>query len=140
MDNSGPRVFISYAHHDRHAVESILRALEKHQVKFWDAQQIAAGANWMESIESAIEQASVFVLCVSPDFFTSQFAMFEVGLAIGRARKTGAAVIPIILRDSKIPKSIMEFSFLDARAMRPQEIAEKIGQIVATKSPNDTQG
>jgi hypothetical protein len=105
-------IFLSYAHQDRERVANIARALADRHVTIWSDQKIRAGDEWMPEIEKALAEAKVLVLCMSPSFFASGWAQFEIGLALSRSVDSEVRVIPIILHETTIPKALDRFQRL----------------------------
>jgi TIR domain len=124
------RVFISYSHRDSAHVARIFRALSELDVAAWTDQQIRAGDSWMSEIESALNEAKVIVLCVSPSFLASDWAQLEIGVALSRARESDIRVIPLILTDTVLPDALKRFQYLDARKLSPEQVADEIKKVV----------
>jgi TIR domain len=102
-ENSPLRVFYSYAREDQMFFEQ----LEKHLlilkrqglIASWFDQQISAGANWSQEINSHLQTADIILLFVSPDFLASDYIyQKELQIALRRHELGEARVIPIILR------------------------------------------
>jgi len=96
-------LFLSYAHED----EALLRILEVHLsllkrqslISTWYDRQIVPGTDWAETISTHLEQASIILLLVSPDFLASDYCYdVEMRRALKRHESKEARVIPIILR------------------------------------------
>ncbi len=96
-------VFLSYAHKD----EALLRQLKTHlsllerqgRVSTWYDRQITPGTNWAEMIDARLEQASIILLLVSPDFIASDYCyQIEMKSALKRHEEGKARVVPILLR------------------------------------------
>ena len=96
-------VFISYAHED----EPLLRRLETHLtvlkrqglISIWHDRQILAGSTWAGVIDQQLEQASIILLLISPDFLASDYCyQIEMTRALERHEAGQARVIPIALR------------------------------------------
>jgi phosphate/phosphite/phosphonate ABC transporter binding protein len=103
QQTSPVKVFISYAHEDcdiREILEKHLSSL-KHERKIiiWQDQEIPAGANWEEQIDTHINEADLILLLVSSDFIASKYCWNkEVESALKRHKEGSARIIPIILR------------------------------------------
>jgi TIR domain-containing protein len=123
-------IFISYAHKDLERVANISRALADLDVSVWSDQKIRAGEQWMTEIEKALTEAKVLVLCVSPSFLASDWAQFEIGVALSRSRDAGVKVIPILLNDSIVPEALNRFQFIDARRLSTDQVAAEIQKAV----------
>jgi tetratricopeptide (TPR) repeat protein len=96
-------LFFSYAHED----EPLLRQLETHLsllkrqglISIWYDRQIVAGTNWAKVIDERLEQASIILLLVSPDFLASEYCyQVEMKRALERHETGQARVIPIAIR------------------------------------------
>lgn len=57
----------------------------------------------MPEIKKALSEAKVLVLCLSPDFLASDWAQFEIGVALSRSRDGGPRFIPTLLQDLVYP-------------------------------------
>jgi nucleoside phosphorylase len=96
-------IFFAYAHED----ESLLTKLEKHLsplvqqglIRTWSDRQIRAGTHTIETLETHLESASLFLLFVSPNFLTSHSRGYYVmQRALQRQQANTARVIPILIR------------------------------------------
>lgn len=123
-------VFISHASQDGESANKIARALADRHVSVWSDQKIQAGGEWMQTIEQALTEAKVLVLCISPSFLASDWAQLEIGVALSRSRDAGVGVIPLILRESDVPQALKRFRNLDARSMSTEQVAAAIQQVV----------
>jgi len=96
-----PKVFISYSHADegwKNRLVKQLRVLALEDVfDVWDDYRIAAGDDWRQELEGAMEQAQVAVFLVSADFLTSKFIRENEVPRILERRGDGLRVIPVII-------------------------------------------
>jgi nitrite reductase/ring-hydroxylating ferredoxin subunit len=97
------KVFISYAHADqelRKKLEGHLSSLNySGKITIWQDQEIPAGANWEDEINTHLNEADIILLLVSSDFITSKYCWNkEVQAALERHQAGKVRVIPIILR------------------------------------------
>ena len=76
--------FISYAHEDRAAAESIHRELSKAGIPLWlDVLDLGPGNNWRLGIADAIEQSFAFVALISSNSVTKTgYVQKELALAL----------------------------------------------------------
>jgi hypothetical protein len=99
-----PTVFISYSHKDeawKDRLVTHLAGLERvGRLRTWNDRVIRAGQKWLQEIETAMEEARVAVLLVSPDFLASRFIKTrEVPRLLGRRAREGVHVVPVIVKD-----------------------------------------
>ena len=96
------RIFISYSHADRAALERLkvhLSTLRNH-IEIWDDRAIVPGQPWAAEIAANIEAADIILLLVSADFFNSEFIRGnEVRRALERNAEGSAVVVPIIIHE-----------------------------------------
>jgi hypothetical protein len=145
------QVFVSYSHKDRRWLDMLhthLKPLTRgNTIDVWDDTRIKPGQKWRDAIESALAQAKVAVLLVSPDFLASDFIdKHELPALLEAAEKEGLVVLWVPVRPSSYrrspiaqfqaasepgrPLSGLEASKRDAVLV---EIADKIDQTVNPK-------
>lgn len=101
---SGPAtLFYVYAHADetlREQLEHHLSLLQRQGLLLpWHDRQIEAGEDWEHAIDEQLENASIILLLISPDFLASDYCYDnEMRRALERQRTGQARVIPLILR------------------------------------------
>lgn len=99
-------VFISYAHKDDQLwLDTLLSNLSwlqrKHGIEIWTDRDIAPGAQWHETIQSAIDRAKVAVLLVSPEFLASPYIINnELAKMLQAAESDGMTIFWIPVRPS----------------------------------------
>ena len=116
------QVFISYSREDEKHMIELLKHLKPLQrsgaVTAWSDQQIAAGAQWLQEIKTALSKTSVAVLLVSPDFLASDFINDqELGPLLQEAKAGGVRILWVPLR----PSSYEESGLKDLQAVSPPE-------------------
>lgn len=126
-------VFVSYHHADAPVVRELVRALKKHEVKVWyDEGSIRVGESFMREIEEALEHSQFFLLIVSPDYLSSQWGSFELGVALGRADSSpkGSHILPVLARSATLPLQLKKYELLDATQLSVEQIAAKVAEVV----------
>ena len=131
MPKTTGEVFISYSNADSAFVRELMRELEAQGVPYWSDQKIEGGALWMDEIESAVKRASVFVLVISPNFLASKYTLMEAGVAVGRARVSGARIIPILLSATSLPPMFRDYQALHADSITVKDIATRLGSLAS---------
>jgi TIR domain-containing protein/NB-ARC domain-containing protein len=104
------KVFISYSHKDatwRKDLEMHLKPyLREGSITSWSDEQILAGSKWFGEIQSALSQAKVAVLLVSPDFLGADFVYeYELGPLLKEATRGGVKILWVPIRDSAYKKT-----------------------------------
>jgi hypothetical protein len=103
QDHGCPRIFVSYSHRDevwKNLVVQHLRVLEPEGAfEVWEDRRIAAGADWLPEITTAINSAAVAVMLVSVDFLGSKFILGEeIPRLLKRRAQDGLRLVPLIVR------------------------------------------
>jgi hypothetical protein len=103
----GTKVFISYSHKDREALERFQRFLlpleRKELVDAWDDTRIKPGDDWKAEIDKALADPKVAVLFISQDFLASKFISEEELPYLLVARMRGdLTIIPVFLNHSNV--------------------------------------
>ena len=123
-------VYVSYSHKDIDIAQPILKELSSLGIDYWFDEHIEAGELWVDSIEDALNEASVYILLMSPDFVASEWSMYELGHAVTAFKRTGAILVPVIIKEVAMPIVASNIQYLDATSLPPKEIAKKIGAIL----------
>jgi len=114
MPKPSIRTFVSYSHADRDIVEPIITLLRvtRNDV-FWDYQSIPLGRKWRKEIESALNQADVIAVfwCQHAEQSSEVDREWRAGLAKGKR------LLPIILDQTKMPRSLGQYQAVDFRAV-----------------------
>lgn len=125
------KVFISYSHRDKQWLERLrihLRPLERESVfDVWDDTRIAAGQNWRNEIQRAVQAARVAVLLVSKDFLASDFIVEnELPPLLQAASSKGLTVLPVILSPCRFEqtKSLFELQAVNSPSRTLAEMTE----------------
>ena len=95
------KAFISYSHHDDTAFDglqthlSVLR--DDGLIKEFFDRKIPAGKKLNDKIREKLEECELFLLLVSPHYFSSDYCRYEMTRALERQREGDAQVVPIIV-------------------------------------------
>jgi len=108
-------------------------------VNCWSDQSLHGDEAWEDQIERGLRECSTFVLCVSPTFLASDWAMFEMGFALSRLNEPGFRLIPLLLHDSAVPPALRSLNILDGRKLSVQQIAEDIVGALPKSTPRRVQ-
>lgn len=97
-------IFISYSHEDKEWLTKVLKYLKPLQrfydnMEVWNDEKIKASDVWKEEIDKALNQATIAILIVSPDFESSDFITNEeLQPLLEKAQKEGTKIMPLIVR------------------------------------------
>lgn len=131
------QVFISHTKDDSAFVHSLTQALDEQGVRYWSDRSLKPGSRWLDEIESAISGASIFVLVISPRFETSEYALFETGFAVTRARESGAVIVPVLLPGATLPAALRGYQAIRAESANVEAIAAQLRSVVARVEKGD---
>ena len=119
-DKNSYDVFISYSRKDGNIAREIAKALTQRGVNvFYDESQINFGDSISDLKEEALEHSKSFLLLVSPDYLSSQWQNFELGVALSREPKGGRRIFPVILRE--VPRESMPIRLSDIVAINAKD-------------------
>ncbi|HEY3875834.1 MAG TPA: TIR domain-containing protein, partial [Candidatus Kapabacteria bacterium] len=103
MQDTLPRIFISYSSADRQEAQKILDLLGAAGLGSWfDDLNISGGAMWSSSIVEAIKQCSAMILLCTPSSVSSRNVHQEIQLAWEHNRP----ILPLILEASPLDPKI----------------------------------
>jgi len=119
-------VFLSYVDEDAAQAQAIESALQALGADVWTDQRIGLGENWLDEIEKRLSECDVIMPLISPDFLESKWALWEMGYALGRSKEKGVTIVPVLVRDAKLPRYLNPFNVIDARNLSTAELAEKM--------------
>jgi hypothetical protein len=96
-------IFISYAHEDKQAADTVCAMLEQRGLRCWIApRDVVPGVPYAESILDAISAARVVVLVFSSHANRSPHVLREIDRAVSK----GLAILPLRLEDVALSKSM----------------------------------
>ena len=89
-------LFLSYNHKHKDAVNRLYNFLTSKKIKVWMDKKLSAGSRLNEELEREIQQAKLFMCCVSRNYAKSENCKAELSYAIQTAKKT---VIPLMFEN-----------------------------------------
>lgn len=90
MSETQPAIFISYSRTDITFVDRLEADLQARQFRTWvDRRRLEGGLDWLDQIQSAIDQCQMLVLVLSPDAAQSKYVRMEYRYALGTGKLVG---------------------------------------------------
>ncbi len=97
-----PYIFVSYAHLDREQVYADIERLHDEGHRIWYDEGIRGGADWADTLAWAIENATQFLLFLSPRSMASENVLDEIHWA----RESRVPIVPLWLEAVALPRSL----------------------------------
>lgn len=109
------RVFISYSHQDKQAVDLITERLNLAGHNVWvDQLKLKPGDNISRKIQDGIASADAFLVIVSANSLRSKWMLQEFSaIALSELSKRQPRIIPVLLDDSAVPSYLSNYLYLD---------------------------
>jgi len=102
--------FISYSRVNSDFAVNIAKDLRSAGFDIWlDQFDIPTGARWDDELEKALDDCSIFLIILSPESSKSQNVRDEIGYAID----AGKHILPVLIKNCKIPLRLRRFQFVD---------------------------
>ena len=102
--------FISYSRANSDFAASIANDLRSAGFDMWlDQLDIPTGSRWDDELEKALDRCSTFLIILSPESIKSQNVKDEIGYAID----SGKHILPVLIKNCKIPARLRRFQFVD---------------------------
>ena len=123
-------LFISYAHKDAAYVNQLVVALKEEGLRVWhDQGLLRLGEDLLAGIQLALETSRFYLLVISPNYLASEWANFELGVALSRKQP----IIPLYLHpvvSTALPASIQRLAGLSAQDATPKQLAHELAQTI----------
>jgi hypothetical protein len=115
------KIFVSYSHKDERWLDELrthLTALDD-VLDVWDDTRLAPGKRWRPQIETALAEARVALLLVSPDFLASSFIKdHEVPALLDAADAEGVPLLYVYVRPSLAERR--QYAYTDTATGEPR--------------------
>jgi formylglycine-generating enzyme required for sulfatase activity len=115
--------FISYSRVNADFAVSIAKDLKLAGFDVWlDQLDIPTGSRWDDEIEKALEASNIFLIILSPESIQSQNVKDEIGYAID----SGKHILPVVIKNCKVPFRLRRFQYVDFTAESYEQSLVKI--------------
>jgi TIR domain len=108
------KVFVSYSRHDEGTVKPLasLMGVVTDDVVFMDVSELKPGDDWKASIDAAIREASVFILCWCCACERSEYVAKEISVAL---ETPGKRLVPALFCSTPVPEALAARQWIDFR-------------------------
>ena len=107
---------LSHYSGDKAWVTRLKDALQSHGLKVWlDKDEIRPGVTFVRALEEGIEESNSLVVIISPEAMASPWVEEEYSRALTLAHDKQRPLIPVILREAKIPGFLANRNHVDFR-------------------------
>ncbi len=119
--------FICYSGEDRGFARQLARQLGHDGTRgVLDQDDISAGADWSQSIKTAIENSEAIIVIMSHSATSSNWILAEIGMA----QALGKPIIPVLVPGAVVDESVFglldRYQVLDAASMPVEEVSARI--------------
>lgn len=98
QDQSGPYLFVCYAHDQRDLVVQEIDWLRQQGFEIWFDEAIEAGQRWSEDLALAIEGCAAMLFFMSPRSLSSRYCLDEIHFAL----ECGRPIVPVEIEPSEL--------------------------------------
>ena len=109
-------IFISHSHSDKATVRKIAEDLKRHGITIWlDEELITPGDNWLDKINSAVENSDAILVIISRNTEQSRWQTSEIAFAVSAQRQNSTKkIIPILIdREAEVPFFLKDRLYCD---------------------------
>jgi len=124
--------FVSYSREDLEFTLRLTKDLKARGAKVWmDKVDIRAGQVWEQAIEDAVRVCRRMIVVLSPASVNSKRVKVEVSSAFDEDKE----IIPVLLRDCEIPRSLRLFQYADFRSSYDDGLEELLASLNSEHQP-----
>ena len=125
------RVFVSYSRNDVEFVKKLASDLQALGLDvWWDISGLQGGDNWVSAIQTALERSTFCVVVITQDSMKSKWVANEYTYAMNH----DITVIPIFLKDCKLPFSFSTTQYIDFRDINYQVAMRELYTVLNIRS------
>ena len=108
-------VFLSYSSKDKEKVRALAERLKQDGLRVWlDAWVIRPGDSIPLKIQQGLEQSRVLLMCMSPEYFASDWGRMEhLTLLFRDPTNAERRFIPLLIAECQPPDIIAQFARID---------------------------
>lgn len=123
--------FISYSRKNIDMARAIQERLQGKFNLFFDKDDIDVGMNWLNKINSSLENSQRFIVCLSPDYITSKVCKYEYTFCNLKLIMDGDdCVLPVYLYSATLPFHMQILNYHDAREGQLKGVEEFCDMVI----------
>lgn len=116
------QIFINYSHKNNDFTQRLIKQLEIASFSLWSDLYLEGGETWAQTIERAIQQASLMLVVVSSSAIESEWVQRETLMA----QELRIPIIPILIERVRLPLYLIDHQAIDFTKDQPWD------QLIAT--------
>jgi hypothetical protein len=122
-------LFLSYKSEDRDLARRLKDDLERRGVRVWlDQDDIRPGDEFPDALQDGVQTSNKLGLLVTPESLRSKWVQHEIMRARQLEVKWKQKIIPLLFRDSELPKSLDKCQQIDFRS--EDDFARSVNKLV----------
>lgn len=127
-----PKIYISYNNKDNLIAQEISSWLKGLGYELAiDVDILSAGVKWQEELSNALKASDVFIALLTENSISSQYVLYEIGVARAYAQSSKMLVIPVLFSDIPIPNVIRDLQVIYGLPNDIAKVKEQINQAIA---------
>ena len=131
------KIFFSYSRSDSEFALKLGKDLRDKGANIWlDQLDISPGSTWDVEVENALNSSAFMLALLSPDSMASKNVMDEVSYGIEEKKK----VIPVLIRNCKIPFRLRRLQFVDFSKNYDQALARLLNTLSPESGKTESTG
>ena len=126
------RLFISYAKHDAEAARDLASRLQASGYDVLIDFELPVGDSFSTLLSTAIDEADVVILLMSPAYFRSAWAEMEWTSALSRwlsAERGSMRILPVLL-DGRPAEQLANLAYIDASESTRDDLVHSIASVL----------
>ena len=128
--NITKQVFLSYARKDKDIANAVAKELQLIGINVWYDQSISPGANWLDEINSALNESDSMIAILNQHSFSSEYVRNELQHAFFDDRYKNR-LLPVLIGSTsdtdftRLPWVLTKMNFLQIKGNRSTESISK---------------
>ncbi len=131
------KVFISYSHKDREAMDAVARCMEEHGAVVWQDTKLGPGEPILDTVAEEIASSHAYVVGLSASSNRSPWVRRELRIALTlEIEHDRPRVLPVLLAGGTVPNALVDRLRVDARPSAATDWRRDLGRFVVGLRPD----